>query len=96
MIKYIFLKLNVRDGEIEHTHKILLETKCNNIDFAVAWYAAHFYGENWYNEVPSYHNDRCKLSDVYWFQIHGEVCISVDSYTELSKRHYNLMKIYLG
>ena len=40
--KKLFIELNVRDGEREHTHRVLTETNCEDINFAGQWYASHY------------------------------------------------------
>ena len=43
-IKYLFIILEVQDGEHCHTHKVLHTTRCKSIEFAAQYYAAHFWG----------------------------------------------------
>ena len=42
--KHLYIRLKVQDGMREHTHHCLTTTKCESPEFAVNWYAAHFWG----------------------------------------------------
>lgn len=52
-MRHIFINIKILNGEFEHNHKVLISTKCTNLQFAVNWYTAHFWGYG-------------KLEDRYW------------------------------
>ena len=76
--KYLFITLSIRDGEREHTHRVLHATKCKNIDFAAEYYAAHFWG-------PS------SREDGGWSAWGGEIFIEVSKVTELTPSEYEYL-----
>jgi hypothetical protein len=78
-MKYLFITLEVQDGERRHDHRVLHTTNCTNVHFAVEYYAAHFWGESERQD-----NDE-------WWWVGGEFAIRVYSYTELSKEEYDFM-----
>ena len=77
--KHLFIQLLVQDGEQEHTHNIVHSTLCDNIQFAVIWYATHFWGEGEINK-----NDMCYIFD-------NEVQVSVCKYEEITPRQANFL-----
>ncbi len=40
---YLFLRFNVQDGEHEHQHKVLIETKATNIKFVIMRYLSTYW-----------------------------------------------------
>ena len=44
MTTRLLIHIEVQDGERTHDHKVLHTTNCCNIDFAVEWYVAHYWG----------------------------------------------------
>ena len=81
---HLFIHLVIQDGERQHDHKVLHTTKCKNLDFAVEWYVAHFWGlgERWFND------DR-------WFFWGGEIAGELKSYSELTEDEFNILNKYL-
>lgn len=77
-VKYVYVRLDVQDGEREHTHHCLLITKCENLHFAVQRYASTYWGEG--------SRDR----DCWYFD-DGSVAVSVYTYKELTAEEYNTM-----
>ena len=43
-IKYLFIHLEIQDGERRHDHKVLHITTAKNLNFAVEKYVATFWG----------------------------------------------------
>ena len=76
--KYLFITLSIRDGEREHTHRVLHTTKCKNIDFAAEYYAAHFWGES-------------ELCDGAWYAWGGEIAIKLDSVKQITYPEYQYL-----
>lgn len=99
-MKYLYIELDIRDGEREHTHRVLHETSCENLDFAVMWYAAHYWGfgtkdlpYRWHDKPESERS----LTDVRWYQQNDEICVEVGKWKELTKRQYNAVsKVIYG
>lgn len=77
-MKYLFIILNVREGEREHTHRVLHTTKANNVDFAAELYAARFWGD-------SFRYDR---DDDEWYAWGGEISIRLEKVVEISEEKY--------
>ena len=77
-MKYLFITLEIQDGEREHTHRVLETTNCKNINFAAEYYAAHYWG---YSE-----ND-----NGVWYAHGGEIAIEFVKVIELSEFEFNLM-----
>lgn len=82
-MKYLFIKLVVRDGEREYNLRVLHTTNCKNIDFAAIWYVAHFWG------IPSYTD-----KDLY-YHFGGETATSLYSFEELTETEYNYLNEFL-
>ena len=76
--KYLYIRLKVQEGEREHIHHCLHITKCNNINFAGDWYAAHFWGES------TRDNDT-------WYACNNEIAISLKEVKELSKKEFEFL-----
>ena len=81
-IKYLFLIIQSNNIGYEYFHKILLKTKCKNIDFAVDWYLAHFYSNAEYDKFIE-----C------W--TNGEVDWKKLKVVQISKSNYDLLKTYI-
>ena len=79
---YLFIRLNVREGERVHNHKCLLptpETTEKGIEEAVDYFAQQYWDEDseWVER------------DGGWYCFGGEMFISVDAYTTISKEEYD-------
>lgn len=85
--KHLYIRLNVRDGEREHTHHCVTSTECENLDFAVAWYAAHFWGQGTI-EKQTYVSGGVKGWFV-WFD--GEITVTVETWKELTPEEANIL-----
>lgn len=77
-MKYLFIELEIQDGEREHTHRVLETTNCKNINFAAEYYAAHYWG---YSE-----NDNGA-----WYAHAGEIAIECVDVKELTKSEYDFV-----
>ena len=82
MVTKLFIELNVQDGEREHTHKVLHTTKCQNLDFAVQWYLAHFWGESTWQ-------------DNAWYAWGGEIAISLSRYKVLTDKEFEMLNQFI-
>lgn len=79
-MKHLFINLLIREGEMEHDHRVLHKTNCKSIEFAALWYAAHY----WDDEIDYRMDD--------WFFVHGStMAIKVDRVKEITEYEYNLM-----
>jgi len=79
-MKYLFITLDVQDGERKHTHRILHATRGNNIEFAAQRYVSNFWG---FGERQN------KEDDFWWF--FGEITCRLSNVVEISEYEYNLM-----
>jgi len=79
--KHLYIRLNVRDGEREHTHHCVTSTKCDSLEFAVNWYALHFWG----------HGEMWSKSDNHCYFNGGEIAVEIDSWRELNSEEANLL-----
>lgn len=77
-IKYLYIRIMVRDGEREHLHHCLNETKCDNINFAAEWYTSHFWGES-------------TRDDNSWYAWNNEICITLKEVRELTKEKFEYL-----
>ena len=85
-MKYLFITLDVQDGERKHTHRILHATRGNNIEFAAQRYVSNFWG---FGERQS------KSDDFWWF--FGEITCRLSNVVEISEYEYKLMSnIFTG
>jgi hypothetical protein len=86
MIKYLFITLDVQDGERKHTHRILHSTPGENIEFAAQRYVASFWG----------YGERLNKEDDY-FWVGGEITLRLSNVVELTEYEYKLMsRIFSG
>lgn len=83
-MKYLVLYIDTRDGERDHTSKVLLITQCKNINFAAQWYTAHFWGECGIRESKS----------EWWWWFYDIAC-RLESVTEITEGEYNVLKKYI-
>jgi hypothetical protein len=82
-MKYLFIILNVQDGEHRHTHRVLHTTNGTDNDFIANWYAAHYYGTE---------SERQGLKDDSWWSFEGgSIAVEVTGVRELSEFEYKLM-----
>jgi hypothetical protein len=78
-MKYLFITLEVQDGEHRHTHRVLSVTGGNNIQFAAQRYASMYYGEN------GDHNGD------WWNFYSGTIAVKMVRVVELTEFEYKLM-----
>ena len=79
-MKYLFITLDVQDGERKHTHRVLHTTPGENIEFAAQRYVAAFWGWG-----ERYNTE----DDFFWFN--GEITCKLSNVVELSEYEYKLM-----
>jgi len=85
-MKYLFITLDVQDGERKHTHRVLHTTPGENIEFAAQRYVAAFWG----------YGERYNKEDNY-FWVDGEITLKLSNVVELSEYEYKLMsRIFSG
>lgn len=80
--KHLYVRLNVRDGEREHTHHCITSTKCDSLEFAVVWYTAHFWGQG---EMFREH------ADEFYFMFDNEITVEVETWKELTADEANFL-----
>ena len=75
--RFLYIRLDVQDGEREHTHHVLHTTTAENLAFAAQRYASTFWGKG--------------VSDrgVWWFD--GEFTVKLDTYKELTQQQYDYL-----
>ena len=78
-MKYLYIEIEVREGEYEHNHRVLHTTNCKSLEFAVEWYTAHFWG----------YGSRDFDDDWWWWN--GEHCGRTYKWKELTKEEYEFM-----
>lgn len=80
-MKYLFITLEIQDGERVHTHRVLETTNCKNINFAAEYYAAHYwgYGERTFKDMDNH----------AWFFHGDEIAIDVENVKELTKSEFD-------
>jgi len=76
-MKYLYIELDVQDGERRHTHSCLHTTTGKNINFAAERYAYTFWGK------PVGHNDE-------WWDL-NDIAIRVSNIKELTKKEFYFM-----
>ena len=80
---HLYIEITVQEGEFEHTHKILHTTNCENLEFAVQWYCAHFWG---YGERD--------FKDTWWWW-DGVHCGRVYSWEIVPEEDFEVLSKYL-
>ena len=87
-MKHLYIVIEIREGEFEHTHKILHSTNCQNLQFAAEWYVAHYWGfgerDRWF--------DKRKTTWWWWDGVH---CGRLDSWEEVPEEDYEVLSKYL-
>lgn len=79
-MKYLYIRLEVRDGEREHIHHCLHTTNAKSIEFAAERYAASFWGGE------STHD-----KDGNWIAWDGEIMIKLEKVQKIAKNQYNFL-----
>jgi len=79
-MKYLYIELEIQDGERNHTHRCLHTTKCKNINFAGEYYTAHFWG---FSERT--------FNDNAWYAHAGEIAIECVDVKELTKPEFDFL-----
>lgn len=77
-IKYLFIELEVREGERTHNHRVLFQTKLDNVVDAVDDYASNYWGES------------TKEGD-FFMACNDEISIRICKYKLLDKKTYDIM-----
>lgn len=80
-MKYLFIHLEVQDGERRHDHRVLHTTNAKNIEFAAQRYVASFWGNG-------YRDDR---NSEWWNVNAGEIALRLRNVTELTEAEYKFM-----
>jgi hypothetical protein len=85
-MKYLFIHLEVQDGERRHDHRILHATKANDIVFAAQRYASTYWGTSSLNKETG------------WWEYNAcEFAIRVKNVIEISEYEHRLMsEIFAG
>lgn len=79
-MKYLFITLNVQDGENRHTHRVLHSTESKRLNFASQLYAKSYYGKG-------------ERNGDWWEFYSGSIAVKVESVLELSEYEYKLMSM---
>lgn len=77
--KYLYIRLEIQDGDREHTHHVLTETTEDNLEEVVQEYSRTYWGEG-----------ECVEDDVWMFN-GGEFAIELYTWKELTKEEYELI-----
>lgn len=98
MIKHLYLRLIVQDGEREHTHHCIHVTKCKDIKFSALWYTAHYWGigEHEHSYLKNYPIvSQLTKEPVWWFD--NEITVRLESYKEITEIEYQFLnKLFYG
>ena len=78
---HLFIQLTVQDGMREHTHNIVTSTLCENIEFAVGWYASHYWGVGTL--------ERHDRQFFWWFD--DEITVRISSYKVITPDEANFL-----
>ena len=85
-LRYIFISLEIVDGEKTYYNTTVIATKAMNLEFAANWYAAHFFGES--------ESERSQ-NDVKWWDEFMERLVSVSSWKEITESEFNVLNKYI-
>ena len=80
-IRYLFVHLEVQDGERKHDHKVVFATRANNLGLSAQRYVANYWGYGKREE------------DWWWWD--GEIAGRLVSWKELTEQSYNLLNEHL-
>ena len=80
MIKYLYIRLLIKEGDREHTHHCLYVSKLSLKD-AAKKFAANYWGESEWDE-----KNQC------WYACGGDIAISISKVEELTEREYTFLK----
>lgn len=83
-IKYLFLRFDIQDGERTHQHKVLTQTRANNVEFAIKRYLSTYCGEGYYDKYN-------KL----WYYWDDEISLKFITYEILTKQEYDFLSKFL-
>lgn len=83
---HLFINITIQDGEHEHTHKVLHTTNCTNLEFAINWYVAHYWG---FSEKEIDYKRNC------WWEWHGGLRGKVDSWVDIPEKDYKILRLYI-
>jgi hypothetical protein len=78
MIRYLFIHLEVQDGDRRHYHRILHTTKASNLNFAVERCVSTYWGYGKADKQSRWWN-------------YGECSGRLKSFTELTKEEYEML-----
>jgi len=78
MIRYLFIHLEVKDGERTHNHRVLHTTRAKDLNFAVERYVSTFWG---FGKVDKQSR---------WWD-YGECAGRLKSFTEISREDYEML-----
>jgi len=81
--KYLFIHIEIQDGEFVHNHKVVIITKCKSLEYAAIYYVAHYWG----------YGVRELKNECWWW--HGVLCGRIKDWTEVSKEDYKILSKYI-
>lgn len=79
--RYLFISFNVREEERVHNHRVLIETKKEDLNDAVQSYLKTFWGDS--EEYPN--------EPGIYYACGEKIAIYLDKFKELSKEKYDEM-----
>lgn len=77
-MRYLFIHLEIQDGDRRHSHKVLHITNAINLNFTVERYISTFWG---YGKIDKQSR---------WWN-YGECAGRLKSFTELTKEEYDML-----
>ena len=80
-MKYLFIHIEVQDGERKHDHKVLHTTNANNIEFSAQRYVSTYWGKG-------------KREDNWWWW-NNEFAGRLYSVTELTLEEYEILNKFI-
>ena len=78
-MKYLFITLEIQEGERRYLHRSLHKTKGNDIHFASERYAASFWNHSKHDKNG-------------WWWPSGEMALRVHNVTQLKEKDYRLIE----